>query len=163
MPLVSASAAPVYAAELAAAAYRAGNLVDEAPLIQLLQHCSGSLGKDIPAPAAATAPAPAQASAGSDRATELAAGSAAASAASGLSCQTDAADSQPSAISSQSPVAAVQLDQGSVAHPAGWPSATQPDGDMQQPPQQHIEQPPPEWESQWALTSATVLQVQHLS
>ena len=46
-----------YAAEIAEAAYQAGQLIEDGPLTQLLQHCSAALSNDISALAAAEASA----------------------------------------------------------------------------------------------------------
>jgi hypothetical protein len=58
VPLMSASVIAQYAAEIAEAAYQAGQLIDDGPLTQLLQHCSAALSNDISALAAAEASVP---------------------------------------------------------------------------------------------------------
>ena len=158
VPLMPASSAAVYAAELAEAAFRAGKLVDEAPLIQLLQHCSVALSNDVLAAAALTA-AYAEAGAGIDSSTEPAARSAAASAsaAADLGPYVNAADSRHGAALSQAPAAAGRPASG--ARSAGWPPAAEPDNGVKQPLQRHSKGPPSEWESKWARSVAVALQV----
>lgn len=55
---MSAENTALYAAEIAEAAYQAGQLIDDAPLVQLLQHCSAALSADTSALDAAEASVP---------------------------------------------------------------------------------------------------------
>jgi hypothetical protein len=155
VPLMSAWGAAIYAAEWAEAAFRADKLADEAPLIQLLQHCSTALAVELLALDSPAVPPAAEASAGSERSTE-----AAASAAASLRPHASAADNQPSAASSHAPAAAGSSDQAADEDSADQPPAAKLDGNVKQPPQQHGKQPPPEWESRWARSVAMALQVQ---
>lgn len=164
VPLISAPAAALCAAELAEAACRAGKLVDEAPLLQLLQHCSAALGEDVLAPAAMTASSAAEASVGSKRATEPAAGSAPAPASAEMTLDASAADSQPSAAPCQTPASADRPDEASAANAAGQLRAAKPDDDVKPPQQRHSLQPLPKLESRWVRSVAVALQVpQHIA
>jgi hypothetical protein len=162
VPLMSASAAAVYAAGFAEAAFRADNLINEAPLIQLLQHCSTALAVELSELDSPTAPPAAEVSAGSERPTAPAAGAAAAAAAAKLRLHSDAADSRPCALPPQAPASAGRSDLAPAAHSAGRLPAANPDVGVKQPLQQHGKQPPPEWVvvgSRWACSVAIALQV----
>ena len=136
VPWLTAQASALHAAQLAESCYLSGKTDDEAPLMQLLHHCSAALSADISAAPVPVMPAAAHAGAGAD------AGTAAAPTTTGVSPCTDAGGRQPSAALAQ-------------ARTAEQPGADQ----LHHAPEQHNGATLLGWDSKWACPVVTALKV----
>jgi hypothetical protein len=150
VPLFPPDETALYAGQLADACGSAGQLVDEAPLIQLLKRCSAALAADVATLAAPPEPAAATAAVAADATAKGAAHAKTDIAASVSSRPARAAAPQCSITSAQQ--RATQVGASKRDMPAG--EQTQPS----QPPACDQE-PGPEWESEWAAAVTTALRV----